>query len=171
MTEPRVVVRKEERGAKRVRPWDEGVVYRVVGWVGLVFVLVTLGDLALAFYPLGFGSPEWEVATVASVVQGFPLLTLGLVGVWVCAGGLGSRRLLVVAGAAFLVVAVALLLAMLLFLTNVPVALRGTETSEPARLGVLKLMAKTAYLAAVFGVSYVVAGILAVRRALGGSSQ
>lgn len=171
MSEPRVVVRNEKRKGRPVQPWDVGATFRVAGWVGLVFVLVSLGDSALAFYPLGFGSPEWEVATIASVVQGFPLLSLGLVGIWICGGGLGDRRLLVVVGAAFLAITAVLLAMMVLMLTDVPIALRATREAEAARLGILKLLMKTVYLGVVFGVLYVVAGVRALRQARGGTAK
>jgi len=171
MSEPRVVMRQEKRKRKPLPPWGNDLTYRVAGWVGLAFALVSLGDMALALYPLGFGSPEWEVATIGSMVQGLPLVSLGLIGIWVSGGGLGSRRVLATAGVACLVAAFALLSAIALLLTDVPIALRGTQNSAPARLGVVKLVLKTVYLAVIFGILYAVAGVLALRRALGSSVQ
>jgi len=171
MTEPRVVVRQEARKRKLAQPWGDGAAFRVAGWVGLVFVMAALGDFALAFYPLGLGSPEWEVGTIASVVQGFPLLSLGLVGLWICGGGLGDRRLLVTVGVVFLAIAAVLLVMMVLMLTDVPIALQATREDEAARFGILKLLAKTVYLALVFGALYVVAGVLALRQARGGTAR
>jgi len=169
MSEPRVVVRKDESKRSPVRPWGEGATFRVAGWVGFVFVLAALGDFALAFYPLGLGSPEWEVATIASVLQGFPLLSLGLVGLWMCGGGLGDRRLLVTVGIGFLAIAVAVLLALVLLLTDVPIALKATQGAEAARIGILKLVVRTLSLGVLFGSLYAVAGVQALKQARGGS--
>jgi uncharacterized membrane protein len=172
MSEPRVVVRKEEkRGRRPIRPWDDEIAYRVVGWLGLLFVLVALGDVALAFYPLGFGSPEWEVGTVAATVQGFPLLTLGLVGIWAAGGQRADRRLLAGVGVAFVLAAITLLLMLTLMMTDVPIAWRGTQQDPLARTGILKLIVKTLYLGMLFTVAYGIAGWLALKQARGGSTE
>lgn len=152
-------------GRKVARPWSGAATFRVAGWVGLVLALASLTDTALALYPLGFGSPEWEMATISSVVQGLPLFSIGWVGVWVGGAGLGRRGVLVVAGAVFLVAAAAVLGSLVLFLTDVPIAIRATEGA--ARLGIQKLIAKTLMLGFMFAGAHVVAGVVAFRQARG----
>jgi len=56
-------------------------------------------------------------------------------------------------------------------LTDVPIAIRATQSGDAARLGILKLVAKTLYLGALFGLAYVAAGVLALRRARRGEVE
>jgi len=156
-------------GQRVVEPWSGAAKYRVAGWVGAVLALAALTDYALAFYPQGFGSPEWEIATISQVVQGLPLFSIGWIGVWVCAGGLGRRWLLAIVGLGFLVAAACVLALLVVFLTDVPVAIRATQSI--ARMGIVKLVAKTLILGLLFGASYIVVGLLALKQARGSSSR
>jgi hypothetical protein len=131
--------------------------------------LAALTDYALAFYPLGFGSAEWEMGTISSVVQGLPLFSIGLVGVWVGAGGLGRRWMLWIVGLVFLAASAGVLGSLVVFLTDVPIAIRATQGA--ARLGIQKLIAKTLILGLLFGASYVVMGVLALKQARRRSSR
>jgi hypothetical protein len=128
-------------------------------------VLAALSDYGLAIYPLGLGSAEWEMATIAAVVQGLPLLSVGLGALWVSVGGRGRGGLLRLVGWGLIVAAVVLFLSLALFLTDIPAALRATR--DLARLGIYKLVARTLFLGLMFGVSYIVAGVLAMRQARG----
>lgn len=167
----RVLVQPSAKPAdqRAVEHWSGATRYRVAGWVGVVLALAALTDYALAFYPLGFGSPEWEIGTISAVVQGLPLFSIGLVGVWVGAGGLGRRRMLLIVGLVFLAAAACVLGSLVLFLTDVPVAIRATQ--DIARLGIKKLVVKTLVLGLLFGASYVVMGVLALKQARRSSSR
>jgi hypothetical protein len=61
----------------------------VLGSLGCAFALVSLADVALAFYPIGFGSAEWEFATATAVMNNLPLALVGI-GLMTVAG-LGRR--------------------------------------------------------------------------------
>jgi len=154
-------------GQRVVEPWSGAAKYRVAGWVGAVLALAALTDYALAFYPLGFGSPEWEMGTIGAVVQGLPLFSIGLAGVWVCGAGLGRRSVLVIAGAVFLLAAACVLGSLVLFLTDIPVAIRATQGQGAARLGIQKLIAKTLMLGLLFVGAYVAAGVVALKQSRG----
>src|SRR5207249_127384 len=121
---------------------------------GAVLLLAALSDYALAFYPIGFGSAEWEMATIGAVVQGLPLFSIGLAAIWVCAGGLGRRWLLIMVACGLLVVSVGLFASLLLFLTDVPLALQATQ--GVAQVGIQKLVGRTLFLGLLFGVAYIV---------------
>ena len=41
-------------------------VWPVLDWLGLAFLLMGLVDLALAWFPLGLGNPEWEFGTISA---------------------------------------------------------------------------------------------------------
>jgi hypothetical protein len=168
MSERILVPSAKEANRRVAQPWSAAATYRVAGWVGLVLALAALTDYALAFYPLGFGSAEWEMGTISSVVQGLPLLSIGLVGVWVSGAGLGRRGVLLIAGAVFLLTAAGVLGSLVLFLTDVPIAIRATQ--GVARLGIQKLITKTLILGLLFGASYIVMGVLALKQARGSSS-
>ena len=154
-----------EAGERAVEPWSWATVSRAVGWIGAVLAAAALADYALAVFPTGFGSPEWEMATIGAVVQGLPLFSIGLAGVWVCGAGLGRRGLLLIAGAVFLLAAVCVLGSLVLFLTDVPVAIRATQGA--ARLGINKLIAKTLILGLLFVGGFVAAGVVALKQSRG----
>ena len=163
----RVLVSAPEKvqGTRSTEAWASGVTVRAVGWFGVVLALAALGDFVLAFYPLGFGSAEWELATISSVIQGLPLISIGLAAIWMSGGVSGQRGLLLAVGVLLLASAAAVFALLIVFLTNVPVALRATQ--DVARLGIVKLVAKTVMLALLFGVSYIVGGVLALKQARG----
>lgn len=52
--------------------------WSVLWWVGMLFSVVSLADIALAYYPMQWGTMEWEFGTAASTFAGLPLVALGL---------------------------------------------------------------------------------------------
>lgn len=89
-----------------------GAALAVVGWT----------DAALLWYPLGFGSAEWEFATTSTFFDALPLGTIGLVALAVGALARGSTWLLRLLGLAFPLLAVALVAVFALFVLNAVVA-------------------------------------------------
>jgi len=154
--------RKQARSQAAVK-WDAGVTGMVVFWTGAVLTLAALFDSALALYPTMFGSPEWEFGSISGIVAGLPLLTIGLVGMWIGGGLLGRRWMSLGMGVAFLVGAVCVIGALVLFTLDVPVALRATQ--DVAQGNIKQLVAKTLALGCMFGTGYVVAGVIALRQA------
>ncbi len=165
MPEPKPLLRPARNERASVQSWGSATKYRVATWVGAVLVLSAVCDYALALYPLGLGSAVWEMATLGAIVQGLPLFSIGVAAMWVSAGGLGRRWLLVAVGWGLLVVAVGLFAALALFLTDVPLALEATR--GVARVGIYKLIARTLFLGLLFGAGYIIAGVLALRKARG----
>ena len=165
--EPRVLAESHPRRRAGVRPWGDDATYRVVGWAGVVLALAALSDIGLALYPLGFGSPEWELATIGAIVQGLPLISIGLAAIWIAAGRRGRKWTLVTVGWGLVVVAALLAAALLLFLTDVPLAIKATQAV--ARTGIEKLVARTLFMGGLFGASYVVMAVMALRQARGKS--
>ncbi len=95
-----------------------GFVLAVAGWV----------DVGLFYYPSQFGSPEWEFGTIAQTFDAIPLATLGMVllALGVRARGASvavSRIVAVVLG----IVAVLCLAALVLFVLDVPLALKAMQ--------------------------------------------
>ena len=167
--EPRVLAQGHPRRRPGIRPWDDAVLYRVVGWVGVVLTLAAVSDFALALYPLGFGSPEWELAPIGAIVQGLPLFSIGLAALWISAGRRAQRWPLISVGWGLVVVTAVLLAALLLFLSDVPLAVKATHSV--ARIGIAKLVARTLFMSVLFGTSYVVMAVMALRQARGKSPR
>ncbi|HEX3157116.1 MAG TPA: hypothetical protein VHQ45_01240 [Gemmatimonadaceae bacterium] len=124
---------------------------RVLAALGLTFLVVGLTDLALAWYPLVLGNPEWEFGTVSATINGLPVPTLGLALLGVAAAQSERRwhaRLVGVLANLFLL---ALLGCAMLYALTVPVALQSVQ--EPmVRVGLVKGMVK----AGVASTAYIV---------------
>jgi hypothetical protein len=127
----------------------------------VVLVLAGLGDLALAWYPLGFGRPEWEFTTVAQTFSSLPLVTVGLAALLGSAVARGNKWLTIGVAVFLAVWALLLLVGLGLFLTNVPLAFRAAQGL--ALTGVKKAVAKTVWLGAVFLTAYGWAAFAALR--------
>ena len=136
--------------------------WRWLGWFALSLAIVGIADWLLAWFPLALGNPEWEFGTVVSTFSGLPLITMGFAGLVASAMARGIRWQLVAVGSLMLLWAVLVIGALVIFLLDIPVALRAVQ--GPARLGILKAIVKTALLGVVFTTVYVIGGIAALRR-------
>jgi len=161
MTKPRVLVSEEGKNAPRPIAPDTTTAWKWIGWFGLVLAIVGLWDFALTWYPMNWGSLEWEFATVAASYSGLPLPTMGLAALTASAIARGVQWQVILLSVGLLAFAIALLLGFLLFLTTVPIALQSVEGF--ALLGMKKAVAKTTMLAVMFPSSYLVAGIVGLR--------
>jgi hypothetical protein len=126
----------------------------LLSWIGLVFVLVGGLDLALTWYPFGFGNPEWEFGTVSAVFDGLPVPTLGLALLLGAGVAAGSRWLVRVMAIALALAALAIVVAFVLYATNIPIALQ-TVTEPLVRLGLKKAITKTCGQALFYSVFFV----------------
>jgi len=161
MTEPRVLARDESRkSAGRIAP-DTRTAWKWIGWLGLVLAVVGLWDFGLTWYPLNFGTAEWEFATVTASYSGLPLPSMGLVALAASAVARGARWQVALLSILLVALGVILLLGLLLFLTTVPIALRAVDGT--ALIGIKKAVAKTVMLAVMFPGAYIVAGISGLR--------
>lgn len=135
----------------------------LAGALGLAFAVIGLGDLALAWWPAAFGSPEWEFGTATATLNGFPVPVLGLT-LLLGAALAGERpRLARTVAVLFLVLAVAILAIGLLWATTLPMAFQPT-TNEVVRLGLQKAVAKTALQLLAYLPLFVVLGVAGWRR-------
>ena len=119
--------------------WAPWVVARNLA---IVFLLVGGVDLALIWYPPRFGSPEFEFATISRFADGMPVFSMGM-GLLALTGiGGGRRGTTWTAFGLSLTFAVILTVFGLVFVTDVPIALRSVQ--EPVVLvGVKKVIVKT----------------------------
>ena len=159
-SEPRILI-DPSSGSRRNLP-DSARAWRWIGWLALALFLAGAVDWVLAWIPLRFGSPEWEFGTVVASFGGLPLMTMGFAGLLASAIARGIRWQVVMISLFVLVWAVWILGALIIFLLDVPIALRAS--SGPVHLGLMKATARTTTLGLLFSTSYFVAGIAALRQ-------
>ncbi len=135
--------------------------WKYIGWFGLLLAVVGLFDAGLHWYPLAFNSPEWEFGTVAVSMGALPLPTIGLAALLGSFLARGVRWGVVTMSIVLLVLGLAVLAAYLLFLLDVPLALRATTGA--AALTLKKAIFRTTVMGPGFGVAYVVAAVMALR--------
>ncbi len=160
-----VLIRAPQGPSRQTQQWPPERAWVVVGWIGVVLAAAALADYTLALVPPHFASMEWEFGTIGQVFAGLPLLSIGLAAIWI-SGAVSRRRwVLLSIGLALEVGAVILLVLLLAFALDIPVALKMNE--GPAREPVVKLVVKTIVLGLLFGSSYVVSGVQALKQARG----
>ena len=155
-----IVKAKHTKAARvRVAATDQG--WRAVGWFGALLAIIGLSDVALYWYPVAFGSPEWEFGTVATSFGALPLATIGLAAV---VGALVVNRarvpMMAVAGL-LLVLALFVAGAYLLFLKNMPLAFSATD--GPQAVAMYRGVARTTVKGLGFGSAYLIAAITLLR--------
>ena len=122
--------------------------WTVVTVLGAAVAVIGWTDLALLWYPLNFGSPEWEFGTISAHLDGMPLGTLGVVTLSLGVMGRGWRRTTRGLAVIFMAIAAALLGVFAVYWLDVPVALRGVA---PQLLPTIKIAIVKA---TVFAVTY-----------------
>ncbi len=135
-----------------------------LGPLSIAFVLVGGADIALTWYPLRIGNPQWELGTIMQTLNGLPVLSLGLVllAVWVAASG--RRWALLSVAVAMILTAVAVVAMGALLSLSVPLALHAVQ--DPAILqGLKKATAKAAVQVATFASVFLWLGVRGIRKA------
>jgi len=93
------------------------------------------------------------------------LLSIGIAAIWISVAVTGRKSILLGVGVALLVAAVIVAMLLLAFAFDTPVALKLNP--GPAREPIVKMVLKTGILGLLFGASYTLAGVLALRQARG----
>ena len=76
---PQILVPEEEIAVARRRlPPAPDYGWYLMGWLGLVFVIVGGSTLVMSWYPPLIGNPQWEFGTVSSTYDNLPITALGL---------------------------------------------------------------------------------------------
>jgi hypothetical protein len=126
--------------------------WALLGGAGLVFALVASSDVVLALYPPHFGVGEWEFGTVTSVLQSFPLFTMGwglVFGAAVARGNLRTVRFLAVLFALFALLVVA---GLVVYFRTVPDALQIVEDRN--RAGLIRAIWRTGLQGGLYGLAF-----------------
>jgi len=159
---PKVLTGRNEE--PRPTASDEPSPSRAVwAWTGLAFLIVGGADVALTWFPMQFGNPEWEFGSVTAAMNGLPVPMLGLAAmIWASAEGRRKwmATLSVVVGAVLLL---CILAGLVLWATGIPLALQ----SVPANLsvGLEKALVKTSIQEVVYPVLLVFLTVRAWRAA------
>lgn len=140
----------------------------MVGWFGLLLALIGLGDALINWYPLATQSPEWEFGTIATTFGSLPLMTMGLAAVLASFFARGIRWGLITMAVTLLLLGLLVIGLFLLFVTDVPLALRATSRTL-ARVAIRRGIARTAILGVGFSVGYLAAAAMAFRYLRGGT--
>ncbi len=138
--------------------------WRVLGWLGLAFLIMSLIDLALGWYPMRFGSPEWEFGTISATISGLAIPTLALYLVFGSAIAREQTQVIRAVAIAMVVLALALAGLALLYLTSVPLALRAVSGNAIIHLGMEKAVAKSVMLVAGYEALYIAGAFKGLRR-------
>ena len=134
----------------------------LLGWLGLVFVIVGGVSLALMWYPVLIGNPQWEFGTVSSTYDSLPITALGL-GLLLGAGvARGIRWWTRIAAVLFLLLALLVIGGLVLYATNLPLALRAV-TDPLARSGLKRAIAKALVQGVMYGGVFCILGVSAWR--------
>ena len=125
---------------------------------------MSLIDLALGWYPMRFGSPEWEFGTISASIAGLAIPTLSLYLFF--GSAIAREQAAVIRGVAIVLIVFALVLAALavIYFTSVPLALRAVSNNPIAHLGMQKAIVKSVMLFAGYEVLYIAGAFKGLRR-------
>jgi|GEM_PF-587382 len=166
------VVRAADQSVGRKQRSDTGLPLMILGAVGAALLCVGGADVALTWYPLNFGSVEWEFATITATMNAHPTVVLGLAALLAWAGWTGRRRLTQLFGGTAILWAVVLLGIAVLWALTLPLALDATD-NPIVRTGLRKAVARTAVQFLVYVPLLMLIGIrsLAYARKIGSAGR
>ena len=134
------------------RESEPAVFWTVFAVAGLAISLVGWTDLALLWYPLGFGRPDWEFGVVSAHFDAMPLATVGFV--MLMSGALAASRWRVarLLSAAAGLVALFLVCVFVVYLLDIPLALDAAGAR--AHSAMMRSIAKTSAFAVIYMTLY-----------------
>lgn len=140
------------------------IAWRILGWLGLAYFIMSFMDIALGWYPVRFGVPEWEFGTIAGTVAGLAIPTISLYLILASAIARESTKVAKAVAIVMILLAVALPILGILFLTNVPIALKATATNDVVHFGMKKALLKSLILFTGYEVLFVIGAVKGLRR-------
>lgn len=138
--------------------------WAILGWLGLAYLIMSVIDLALGWYPVRFGQPEWEFGTISATIAGLAIPTLSLYLMLASAFARERAKLIRVIAIAMIVIAVFLAVLFILYLTAVPLALRAVSNNPIIHLGMEKSIIKSLTLFLGYEALFVLGAIKGLRR-------
>ena len=125
---------------------------------------MSLIDISLGWYPLRFGRPEWEFGTISATINGLAIPSLALYLILGSAIALERPTLAKAVGIVMVVLALILLALVILYLTNVPIALKATQANALAHSGIKKAAVKALVFFTGYEILFVLGALKALRR-------
>jgi len=166
MGAPHIVIQADRKALTPITTAAPMAAWRALGRVGLVLAVIASVDILSRWYPTHFRSPEWEFGTVSMTFASLPLVTMGLIAGLASAMARGERTSVSVLAAVFCVMSVFVVAALLLFGSDVPLALGALKTNnvsiEAAR-EMKRTIARSVVMGVGFAVIYVYGSVLSVR--------
>jgi len=165
MSAPHVVIQTDRKALNPISTAAPKTAWRALGRVGLLLAVIASVDVVLRWFPTAFRSPEWEFGTVAMTFASLPLVTVGLVAGLGSAMARGERMTAAVLAAVFCVMSVFVVAALLLFASDVPVALSALKNNMPieAAREVKRTIARSVVMGVGFAVIYVYGSVVSLR--------
>ncbi len=141
---------------------DEQTAWAMGFLCGLTVAAVGALDSALLFYPPQWASLDWEFGTISGLIEGMPLMTLGLGAMAVSATANGWRKWRRVLSIVALLITLLLVTMMVIYALDLPAAFRALQ---PAMIGpVKKAVLKTVLMGLMYVVFYATLGVWTWRR-------
>jgi hypothetical protein len=164
MAAPRVLVRDEDRGAKkRWIPPAPDFGWELLGFMGFVFLFMGLLDIAIAGYPVQFGNPEWEFGTIGSWMNALTVPALGLALLLGSAVARGWQQGIKLWAIVLIILAIVVLGLLIVYSLNLPLAFRAVQ--EPlARSGLKRSVAKSLIQGVFYPAVFLILALKALRR-------
>ena len=148
-------------GAAEAPTSDSGSAWKILSVLGLALAAVGAVDLLMLIYPARPASLDWEFATISGIFDGLPLTTLGLGMMLASATARGSRAGRLVLMTVMLLMALLIIVALTMFLLDVPAVLRAVN---PQLLPTMQKAAlKSGMMGALYLLLYTTLGIWAWR--------
>jgi hypothetical protein len=148
----KILVRSDSKGRSPLTPAPETGWY-LLGGVGWLFSVVSAADLALAWYPVSFGNPEWEFGTATTTLEHLPLLTLGLALIYGSAVARGAKATLKSTSILLLLVALFVVFSAVLLGKNIGIA-RTTVSDPDLLIGLNRSISQSLVQAVVYPLAF-----------------
>ncbi len=138
--------------------------WRLLSWIGGGLLFLGLTDIALAWYPMRFGNPDWEFGIIGGTMGALGLPHLGLYLLLASAIARGKRATRRVLGGVLILFLLTLLGLGLTFLTVVPLALKAMAANPLVAQGAKKAILKALILGSGFCILDLVGAHAALRK-------
>ncbi len=141
--------------------------WRALIALGLMLGAAGLTDILLAFYPSNLSDASWRFTTFVSMMNGLPVLSVGVLVALMASLALGHRTALQVAVVANLILAGVLVIALIVIATAIAPLL--SRVLPGVRIGIWKAAVKGILFALVFGAAHVFGAMTGIRAMRAGS--
>ena len=153
MTPPHVLIQADARAVDPITVSAPRTAWRLLGQFGVLLAVIGWIDIALHWYPLVSGSPEWEFGTIAATFAGLPLPTMGVIAALAAAMARAVKVNVTVLTVVQGLIVLFLAGCMIVFLLDIPLALRAVAAPGVPVQAVTE-MKRTIVRALVMGVGF-----------------